>query len=552
MIAGPARASSGSIDPDFGNGGEAQAQAPLEGGTTVLRGGIFQQSDGRFVAAGTYSYPNTPDSFRPSATVLTRFTRSGKADPSYGDDGWQIDGRFETTGRPVAGPADTLLLPAGGMETGGTSSAWVARYTVDGDRDTRFADGGALKLDLPKAGFWWARYIAVDRDGSMFVAFQGQGNLTDDSRMRYGIAHLDGKGQPDPDWGDHGYVISSGDGGELPGPLVVTADGGVVIATVAQHNTVGHFQNGVTYSGSVDDVVLKRYTADGRIDSGFGRDGSVDTGIAGEPGDLIADRKGNLTLAAPTDQNMFVHQEEVARFDANGSPAAGFGQQGVFKIGIDSAADPAALATQTDGKLVVAGGFYPPFPDPYHPSQNGWTLFRLLPTGKLDRSFGDRGVVTSARGPAFTAANDVEVQDDGAIVAAGTATDCDGATSFTLIRFLGDDDGKPDPGPLVSTCPGTLPADDTTIEITIACPLVEDECDGTVAVDVPVAAKPLRAGKARFAVLGNKAVKRTVKLSRAARAYVGAHPRFKALVTITARDADGHRRIVKRRMNVAR
>ena len=261
-IAAPARAASGSIDPGFGNGGEAQARAPIEGGTTILRGGIFQQSDGRFVAAGTFNYPNSLTSFRPGVAVLTRFTTRGKLDPSYGDDGWQTDDRFETTGRPVAGPADTLLLPAGSMGAHGTSSAWVARYTADGDRDTRFGDG-AVKLDLPDAGFWWARYIAVDRDGSMFVAFEGTPSTAPGELMRYGVVHLDGKGRPDPDWGDHGYIISTGEVAELPGPLVATADGGVVIATVVQH-PVNDSRDGVTYSGPADDVVLRRYGPDGR------------------------------------------------------------------------------------------------------------------------------------------------------------------------------------------------------------------------------------------------------------------------------------------------
>jgi hypothetical protein len=49
---------------------------------------------------------------------------------------------------------------------------------------------------------------------------------------------------------------------------------------------------------------------------------------------------------------------------------------------------------------------------------------------------------------------------------------------------------------------------------------------------------------------GNRVKTARVKLSSAARRYARAHKKFKALVTITARDGNGHRGVFKRRVTV--
>ena len=553
VSATPAHAAAGSVDPAFGVGG--QAQAGLEGGATVLHGGLFKQSDGRIVVAGTFQ-PANPDPSQPGSgdsgdAVLARFTRSGKRDMDYGTDGWARDDRFETLGRPVAGAADTLLLPGGELGHNLDATAWVARFTADGDRDERFGDDGAVKLPLPAAGFWGTKYIAVDRDGSMYLSVfasphqDADGNWVPNT-MGYAIVHLLGNGKVDKGFGNDGLAETENTLNETAGPLVIAPDGGIVMA-----GSLKHAENGPIVYGMVPQTVLTRYDSKGRLDKSFGDGGHVVTPIDADAADLVVDRKGNLSVTGPSNGPPLPRSAVVARYDSTGAPVADFGDKGEFKLLVGTSLDPSAAALQGDGKLVVAGGFLQVTGNSTHSDQTGWTIFRVKPTGKLDKDFGDKGIITSARGPSFTAATDVEITDDGNVIAGGTANDCHGGGSMTLVRFIGEDDGKPDPGPLVSTCEGTLPLDDSQIQVTIACPLIEDECDGTVAVDQYVeAAKAKPAGKARFAMGGNHVKTARVKLSSAARKYARAHKKFKALVTITARDGDGHRGVFKRRVTV--
>lgn len=89
----------------------------------------------------------------------------------------------------------------------------------------------------------------------------------------------------------------------------------------------------------------------------------------------------------------------------------------------------AAVAIQPDGKIVAAGSIE---------FENRFALARYEPDGTLDTSFdGDGKVITSFTSD-HDSAQDVAIQEDGKIVAAGTA----GGAGFALARY--EDDGALD------------------------------------------------------------------------------------------------------------
>jgi uncharacterized delta-60 repeat protein len=94
------------------------------------------------------------------------------------------------------------------------------------------------------------------------------------------------------------------------------------------------------------------------------------------------------------------------------------------------------VVVQGDGKIVVAGEIQD------GASQKYFGVFRYLPSGELDRSFGEGGWVATDLG-SFEAARAVALQPDGRIVAAGEAL-CERAICFGLARYNGD--GTPDRG----------------------------------------------------------------------------------------------------------
>ena len=123
----------------------------------------------------------------------------------------------------------------------------------------------------------------------------------------------------------------------------------------------------------------------------------------------------------------------AARYDRAGNldPSFGTGGLALFDLGSDDIVHAAALAQ--DGKLVLAGVAW-------HGRDDGhFALVRLTADGRPDAAFNGSGalVVDGFLG----AANDVAIDGDGAILAAGYAI-VEGRTAFAVVRCL--DDGRLD------------------------------------------------------------------------------------------------------------
>jgi uncharacterized delta-60 repeat protein len=86
------------------------------------------------------------------------------------------------------------------------------------------------------------------------------------------------------------------------------------------------------------------------------------------------------------------------------------------------------VAVQANGRVVVAGSF----------GSAGWTLVRFLPNGRLDRSFGSKGVVRTAVGGSTPsdAPFAVALLPRGRIAVAGGADGYPGDSHFAVARYL--------------------------------------------------------------------------------------------------------------------
>jgi uncharacterized delta-60 repeat protein len=99
------------------------------------------------------------------------------------------------------------------------------------------------------------------------------------------------------------------------------------------------------------------------------------------------------------------------------------------------------VVIQPDGKIVVAGGAFPLFT-----FAGNFEVVRYNSNGTLDRTFGNGGIVTTTF-PEGSYANDVALQADGKIIAAGTVfvdfiIGESSNTDFALARY--NPDGTPD------------------------------------------------------------------------------------------------------------
>jgi uncharacterized delta-60 repeat protein len=207
-------------------------------------------------------------------------------------------------------------------------------------------------------------------------------------------------------------------------------DGKIVAAGSTQDPTRG------------DKFGVVRYTAEGKLDTGFGDGGKVSTDSGGKAAiaNAIAIQPDGKIVAVGTSHSTATGDNiVVARYTSDGKLDTGFGDGGKVSTDLGTRADRAnAIALQPDGKIVVAGST--------HDSVQGdnFLLVRYTTDGKLDAGFGDRGKVATDFGGKDDIANGVAIESDGEIVAAGTSTATATGDNIALARYTAD--GRPDLG----------------------------------------------------------------------------------------------------------
>jgi uncharacterized delta-60 repeat protein len=191
-----------------------------------------------------------------------------------------------------------------------------------------------------------------------------------------------------------------------------------------------------TTGGTVSDMALARYNRNGSLDAGFGNGGKVvvsAAGLASAARGVVIQPDGKIVVAGsagPAGSEQFV----VTRFNADGSLDPSFGSGGTTLTGFGAEASASGLALQADGKIVVAGFFQPGA----NSSASDFALARYTVNGALDPTFGTGGKLTTKVGDFDAAANQVLVQADGKIVAAGHTSTSGGGFKFALVRYNND------------------------------------------------------------------------------------------------------------------
>jgi uncharacterized delta-60 repeat protein len=181
---------------------------------------------------------------------------------------------------------------------------------------------------------------------------------------------------------------------------------------------------------------IARYRANGSLDPTFGLGGKVITQVGGifDAASAVAiQTDGKVVAAGGTAPGGFCCQFALMRLNSDGSLDATFGNGGTVTTPFGGISTASALAIQADGKIVAAGSKFDPF-------GSGFALARYNSDGSLDSTFdGDGKVVTGFSGASDRAAA-VSIQADGKIVAAGAGGP---ANDFVLARY--QPDGSLDP-----------------------------------------------------------------------------------------------------------
>ena len=172
-----------------------------------------------------------------------------------------------------------------------------------------------------------------------------------------------------------------------------------------------------SFVGTIEQLELRRVFSAGQLDSTFGIDGMVRTEFHSSAtyGDTAL-----ATLVDSSNRVLAAGEGGMARFLPDGSIDKDFGFSGRVALPFYTR----AMALQTDGKIVVAGGTK---------ESNSVDLMvaRYLPSGQLDTSFDSDGIVRVDVGGVEEFATAVLVEPSGRIVVAGRAQ-----SSIAVARLL--------------------------------------------------------------------------------------------------------------------
>jgi uncharacterized delta-60 repeat protein len=409
------------LDPAFGNG----SYAPIPGNATAA-GAVFQP-DGKIVVAGNTLIRFQGDVIMgpftlPDKFAVTRFNPDGSLDATFGTGGQvlagfgsgQSGGTLGDVANGVALQPDGKIVVAGSVPRPATSAHdfVLIRFNADGSLDTGFGTGGLVTVSHTGG----AGAVAVQPDGKIVTLGSG-----------FSVMRFDATGRPDSGFGTGGSVTTTFAGLSSASAMDVALEpDGKIVAAGA----------GGAY------FTVARYDAAGQLDPSFGSGGTVAVNLAihSGPTRLALQPDGKVVLAGTRTgaSGGFSADFVVARFNADGSPDAGFGSGGTVVTDLDRLDNLDGLGLQPDGKIVAAGTTASDYHTGPAPSENyavnpRMALARYNADGSPDATFGSHGQAT----PTFVGGgNAVLAQPDGKLLLAG-----DGA----VIRLLAAEPiGPPD------------------------------------------------------------------------------------------------------------
>ena len=346
---------------------------------------VTTQPDGKILAAG-YAY------FGTKQFAITRYNANGTVDTTFGDAGtrleWLGPGNAEPHGIAVQ---STGKIVVGGYSVSDMSRFGIARFNTDGTLDLAFGGGGAVTTIGTGSA---ALAMALQSDDRIVLG----GWSTSGGKKVFTLARYDANSPTlDTSFGSGGVVVASaGTNDQQIDALAIQGDGRIVAA--------GDDGNG--------GVLVRRYNADGSLDTSFGTGGTFSTSNMAGGRAVAVLANGDILVAGEVPGNGAF---EVTRLTSAGALDTSFGTNGFGQQGVGSASGLAhALGVQADGKIVVAGtGGISGAP--------AVAAARFNANGTNDTGFGSSGVAIHQFTSAADEGNGLVILGSGEIVVAGTA-----------------------------------------------------------------------------------------------------------------------------------
>ena len=420
-----ATAAPGDRDASFGDNG----QVILSLGASSGADAIVAQSDGKVLVAGTSSAAK--------GFTLVRLNSNGSLDETFGTRG-VANAAFSTLGG--GGSHAMVLQPDGKIVVGGASEQAfnapdksqfaLARFNPDGSLDAGFGASGTVTTPAGTSASIDA--VALQSDGKIVVA--GTSVVADGSTHLI-VARYTSNGQLDGTFSSVGVAVAPFGLPAVAGSIVVQPDGTIVAIGGTD------FKAGLPGGGDDQvDVALARFRVDGSVVGTFDAWAIFKTGFClGGSGRASIQPDGRMVVACQTKVVRFrpdltIDEDFGQKYVPVGAPTFGIAD---ISLGPDTYPDIAGVATQANGRIVIAS-------TAFGPGGNRFALARLNIDGSSDPTFGNAGVVLTPPLIAGSKYGDqvsgMAMQSDGKILVAGLATDSNGHSNIAVVRYLGDPD----------------------------------------------------------------------------------------------------------------
>ena len=406
-----AAGTAGFLDGSFGDDGTLITEAD---------GHVFAvafESSGDLIAVGV-------DQRETDAWVVRRYGSDGTLKDTFGatpgaTDDFALAVAIDGSGRIVVAGEATVTSTGGRgkkQKTVTERHLAVARFLANGNLDSNFGDGGVASVALS-----WSRHphLAIQSDGKILVATDtsvtvGKGKKRTTSEA-FVVVRFDSDGALDSGFGDNGVVVDDATTGDDSATGIGVQSNGQIV--VASFDSLGY--------------VVRRYDADGTVDSGFGSSG-VATGPVGDTIRALAIDADDRILLAGYRNPSGDSEGLVVRLDADGALDTGFASGGIWLSG--SSVDEELIGIVLDGTNIVAGSLL------IDGSTLDATVYRLDQNGDLDSNFGVGGVgeTTPPGVDGKTGVRDIAVDSDGNIALGGENPGTGTFSDWFLARYCGD------------------------------------------------------------------------------------------------------------------
>jgi len=363
----------------------------------------------------------------PSAAFLMALTTAiasaadGALDPSFGAAGITTVAQGQgCTVSDVGLQSGGRLVAAGYIQAGGNlgRDGCLMRLDTDGRLDTTFGTQGIVQMDFGTKGDWLNSLLILENDRILAAGFTGESGA---QRSPVVIRCLE-DGSPDPAFGNGGRQVVTQLAGQFGSTLLPAADGGFYLGTQAGY--------------------VMKFKANGGVDTGYGSNGSVNTGLT------ASSARGCYALGP--DNTLFVggtlrvgddHRSALARLTPGGRLDTTFGTAGVVTHNASPDRYDSYDVVEYDPDtrtILVLGGIN---------GGNASSLYKVFVSrfktnGQPDPQMGSGGTAVIDFGPISSLAHDFTRLPDGRLLICASYNE-GGVSTCILARCLAD--GTPDP-----------------------------------------------------------------------------------------------------------